>query len=732
MKIYKSKQNILKFSIGQMIPTETVQTLDFDKVEREDLRIQNLISTMTIGETLKMKFTLSDLDAIYGLGQNMRGLNKRGYVYESFCSDDPNHTPEKKSLYGAHNFFIVNGEQPWGLYVDFAGKVVFDMGFEDSSLIQIEIENPNVDIYFFEGSMKEISKQFRTLIGQSYVPPKWAFGYQQSRWSYEDETAVKHIASKFKEHDIPCDAIYLDIDYMERFKDFTISDERFGSFKALVSEFKHDGLQLVPIIDAGVKIEDHYDVYEEGIAGEYFVKDEDGNPFVAAVWPGKVHFPDFLNEKTRFWFGNLYHRLLDLGIEGFWNDMNEPAIFYSEKGLKDAIAFVADQEGKNLDIHTFFKLKDKIYQLSNAEADYKSMFHQMNDQKVNHFDVHNLYGYQMTRSAYEGFKRYDENKRFFLLTRASHVGMAKYSGIWTGDNQSWWEHLKLNIQMMPNLNMVGFLYTGADTGGFGSNVSAELLKRWVQFSIFTPLLRNHSAMGTRVQEPWQFDEATLKTLRDAIRLRYAFVPYLYSEYMKATLNNTLMFSPLSFEYEEKRVVEIEDQLLLGSSLMLAPIYEQNARGRYVHLPERMAMLKLKSFETLKQDISQVMEKGDHYISVGLDEIPVFLRLNQLTVLTQPEDRVSKLNYGDLTVIGYVRDHAAYDLYDDDGTSFDFQKGKTRITTITVTRDQSNTYHLSLDTNDHRIKSVTFYLIDDAGQLHVMKQELGSIESALTC
>ena len=203
MKIYKSKQNILKFSIGQMIPTETVQTLDFDKVEREDLRIQNLISTMTIGETLKMKFTLSDLDAIYGLGQNMRGLNKRGYVYESFCSDDPNHTPEKKSLYGAHNFFIVNGEQPWGLYVDFAGKIVFDMGFEDSSLIQIEIENPNVDIYFFEGSMKEISKQFRTLIGQSYVPPKWAFGYQQSRWSYEDETAVKHIASKFKEHDIP-------------------------------------------------------------------------------------------------------------------------------------------------------------------------------------------------------------------------------------------------------------------------------------------------------------------------------------------------------------------------------------------------------------------------------------------------------------------------------------------------------------------------------------------------
>ena len=166
--------------------------------------------------------------------------------------------------------------------------------------------------------------------------------------------------------------------------------------------------------------------------------------------------------------------------------------------------------------------------------------------------------------------------------------------------------------------------------------------------------------------------------------------------------------------------------------MLAPIYEQNAKGRYVHLPERMAMVKLKSFETLEHDITQVMDKGDHYVSVGLDEIPVFIRANQLVVLTQPENRVSKLNYGELTVLGYVRDQATYDLYDDDGSSFDFQKGKTRITKIKVTKDQSHSYQLSLDTNDHRIKSVTFYLIDDAGQLHVMKQELGSIESALTC
>lgn len=720
MKRYKSPNGVLKFKFGEMIPTETIVGGNFEIIEEASTIIDARVQKIEDRDSMTWSMKLESEDVVYGLGQNVRGMNKRGFIYEAFCSDDPTHSPDKKSLYGAHNFFVVQGEKTYGLYIDFAGRVKYDVAFTNREVIEITVDGIDFDVYYFTGTYKEIVKAFRSLIGLSYVPPKWAFGYQQSRWSYEDAKTVMAIADKFDDEDIPCDAIYLDIDYMERFKDFTISEERFPAFKNFVNTLKERDIKLVPIIDAGVKIEEGYDVYEEGVQNGYFCKDETGEPFVAAVWPGKVHFPDVLNEDARKWFGDKYHALMDLGIDGFWNDMNEPAIFYSEQGLKEAIAFVKEQEGKNLDIHTFFKLKDKIYQLSNATKDYQSLYHQMGDKRLNHYDVHNLYGYNITRAAAEGFERYDANKRFFLLTRASHIGMAKHSGIWTGDNHAWWEHLKLNIQMMPALNMAGFLYTGADTGGFGGDASAELLTRWVQFSMFTPLLRNHSAMGTRVQEPWQFDAPTTKALRDTIRMRYAFIPYIYSEYMKANLSQDLMFAPLSYSYDEKRTRAVEDQLLFGESIMLTPVYEQNAKGRYVYLPEKMAKWKIKNFEALVDRPFELMEKGDHYVPLEIDEFAVFLRPNKLTVLTKPENRVSKLDVSNLVVIGYVNDFAHYNLYDDDGISNAFKVGNSKMTTFKVAKTQES-YQISVDTNVHSLNTVTFYLIDDTGKCHVLTQ-----------
>lgn len=724
MKIFESKDGINYIRSGQMIPTETVVNMpDFHLIENRKA-IGTLIESKGLTE---WSFSLSANDVVYGLGQNMRGLNKRGFVYESFCSDDPNHTPDKRSLYGAHNFFVVLGEENWGLYIDFAGKVTYDIGFEDKNQLKITIEGVDFDAYVFKGTFESITKQFRALIGPSYVPPKWAFGYQQSRWSYEDATVVKEIADRFDSEDIPCDAIYLDIDYMERFKDFTISDERFPEFKSFVKDLKARDLKLVPIIDAGVKVEEGYSVYEEGVEKHYFVTDDKGKPFSAAVWPGKVHFPDFLNADVREWFGNAYHEMLEMGIEGFWNDMNEPAIFYSEKGLNEAIAFVSAQAGQNLDIYTFFTLKDKIMGLSNALSDYKAMWHRMTtpsgELKVNHYDVHNLYGYNMTRAAAEGFKRFDSDRRFFMLTRASHIGMAKHSGIWTGDNHSWWEHLKLNVQMMPSLSMAGFLYSGADTGGFGGNVSAELMVRWMQFSTFTPLLRNHSAMGTRRQEPWQFDQATLKIIRDQIRMRYALVPYLYAEFMKANQDQTLLFAPLAYAYGDSRSLLVEDQVLFGEGLMLAPVIEQNALGRYVYLPEDMVLWKASSVENLNQESFVKIEHGDHYLPLAINESAVFIRKNHLLVLTEPRNRVSKLSYDHLTVIGYVEDEATYDLYDDDGVTNQFEKGihhKTRLTVVRV----GETYRLSVDTTVTTLGNIELYIIDKNGKTHHLKQEKG--------
>ncbi len=239
-------------------------------------------------------------------------------------------------------------------------------------------------------------------------------------------------------------------------KDFTVSDERFPQFETFVKSMKDKGFRLIPIIDAGVKIEQGYDVYEEGIKNDYFCSDVDGNPFVAAVWPGKCHFPDFLNPEVRKWFGLKYKILTDLGIEGFWNDMNEPAIFYSEKGLKEAIELAKESEHKNLDIYSFFELKDKFNNIMNNLDDHKSFYHQIDGKQVNHYDVHNLFGYNMTRAASEGFTEIDPNKRFLMFSRASYVGMHRYGGIWTGDNHSWWEHVLLNIKNDASFKYVWF------------------------------------------------------------------------------------------------------------------------------------------------------------------------------------------------------------------------------------------------------------------------------------
>ena len=280
-------------------------------------------------------YAMDPQDILYGLGENIRGINKRGWVYESKCSDDPNHTENKSSLYGAYNFMIVSGKATFGFFIDYPGKVTFDCGYTDLDTLRVTVVEENYDLYIIEGeSPTDIVHQFRQLVGRSYIPPKWAFGATQSRWSYMNEDEVREVVANYRTNNMPLDAVVLDIDYMERYKDFTVDEQRFPHFADFAAEMKAQGIRLVPIIDAGVKIEDGYDVYEEGVKNGYFCTNQDGTPFVAGVWPGRVHFPDMLNPEARAWFGSKYKILLNQGIEGFWNDMNEPAIFYSEETLK--------------------------------------------------------------------------------------------------------------------------------------------------------------------------------------------------------------------------------------------------------------------------------------------------------------------------------------------------------------------------------------------------------------
>ena len=602
-------------------------------------------------------------DIVYGLGEQVRGINKRGWKYISDCTDDPNHTEGKHSLYGAHNFLLIDGHVRFGVFFDTPSKVVFDIGYTKTNELSVSFDELGVNCYMIEGDNNlEIIKEFRTLIGQSYIPPKWAFGYGQSRWSYMNEEEVREVVKRHRENGIPLDSVYLDIDYMESYKDFTISEERFPYFPKFVEEMKKQNIHLVPIIDAGVKIEEGYDIYEEGKKQGYFCKDSNGEDFVAAVWPGKVHFPDFLNEEARRWFGSKYKILIDMGIEGFWNDMNEPAIFYSEKHLNEVFEKIDDYKGKNLDIRSFFAFQGMIQGINNRKEDYESFYHNYQGKMIRHDKLHNLYGYNMTRAAGEAFEGWNNNKRMLMFSRASYIGMHRYGGIWTGDNQSFWSHLEMNIKMMPSLNMCGFLYSGADIGGFGADTTPDLLLRWLAFSIFTPLMRNHSAEHTRRQEAYRFEN--IESYRNMIGLRYAFLPYIYSEFMKAALNNEMYIKPLSFEYpNDKRASRIEDQLLIGNSIMIAPVYKQNATGRYVYLPEEMKMYRMRSVNDM--DI-ETLSAGDHYIEVDLNEVLIFIRPDCIVPFAKGAQCVMEVDYTDLRILDNIKHEAKYLLYNDDG------------------------------------------------------------------
>ncbi len=650
---------IRKYRIGNPIPTESVVT-------EIEITEGNIPFFTTDVEKKSLFLKLSESDKIWGLGETTRGMNKRGWIYISNNADDPVHTEDKRSLYASQNFFIVDGDdRRFGIYVDTPERVTFDMGYTRSSELVISFDDFDSDLYLVEGdSLKEIVRQFRKIIGKSYVPPRWAFGFGQCRWSYMSADEVREVADKYDEAGIPLDMIYLDIDYMERYKDFSVDDKSFPDFPEFVQEMKNRGIHLVPIIDAGVKIEEGYDVYEEGLSGDYFCKKENGENLVAAVWPGKVHFPDFLDEKAREWFGNKYKFLLDQGIDGFWNDMNEPAIFYTEDHLQEVFEQIEDYKGKNLDINSFFDFKGLVGSISNNSEDYKRFYHNYKGQKIRHDKVHNLYGYNMTRAAGEAFERLCPDKRVLMFSRSSFIGMHRYGGVWCGDNMSWWSHLLLNIQQMPALNMCGFLYSGADIGGFGADTTEDLLLRWTAFGIFTPLFRNHSAMGTRRQEVYRFEKTD--SFRRLIELRYSLLPYLYSEFMKAVRDDEMLFKPLSFEYDDARSLEVEDQLLLGESLMLAPVYKQNATGRYVYLPEDMKMIRFRAYDDYDEEILQA---GDHYVKAGLSEVLVFVKKGHVLPLAKPSKRTSGVNTAaGLSYICYEADPSGYELYTDDGVS----------------------------------------------------------------
>ena len=658
---------IQRFSFGHPFPTQSVVL---------SLPAESGPVPFLTPDSTGWRFTLSEQAAVYGLGEMPRGINKRGWHYITNNTDESRHSEDKLSFYGAHNFLLVrDGSTCFGLFVDFPGKVYYDIGYTRHDLFSFHTETPDYDLYLLSGGNENaVCKEFRTLIGRSYIPPKWAFGLAQSRWGYKTEEDVREVARQYKEHDLPLDMICMDIEYMQDYADFTVNKERFPDLAKLSADLKAQGIRLVPIIDAGVRIDPNDPTCTEGLEKGYFCKKADGTPFVAAVWPGKAYFADFLRPEVREWFGHKYKALTDCGIEGFWNDMNEPSLFYSPERLR---AFLNDmaalREKDNIEQEEFFpRVVGGAMGLMNSPADYASFYHEVDGQKVRHDQVHNLYGGSMTRAAGEAFAGLRPGQRTLLYSRSSFIGSHRYGGIWLGDNNSSWAQLLANIQMMPSVQMCGFLYSGADLCGFSSDTTPDLALRWLEFGLLTPLMRNHSAVGTRMQEYYRFPEV-LPAVRNMIRLRYALLPYLYSEFMKAALENTSYFRPLAFDYpDDPDAREVEDQLLLGEGLMAAPVYVQNAHGRHVYLPEPMKLLRLRAVDDYDEEI---LPAGHHYIRCALDEVLLFLRPGHIVPVAQPANSTSELDDASLTLWSFLPDgeSAEYRMYRDDGVTTEYEK-----------------------------------------------------------
>jgi len=326
---------------------------------------------------------------------------------------------------------------------------------------------------------------------------------------------------------------------------------------------------------------------------------------------------------------------------------------------------------ENLDVNSYFEFTGLVAGIGNNVEDYDTFYHTIDGRQIPHSQVHNLYGYNMTKAAGEAFDRLSPDKRILMFSRSSVIGAHRYGGIWQGDNKSWWSHLLMNLQMMPSLNMAGFLYTGADVGGFGSDTTEDLMLRWLQLAVFTPLMRNHSSRGTREQELYRFDNCDV--CKKMVEIRYGLIPYLYSEYMKAALTDEMMFRPLGFDFPTDETARgVEDQLLLGNELMITPVYTQNATGRYVYLPEEMMLVRMRS---LTEYETEVLTAGHHYVKAELAELVFFIRKGKAIPVGAAALNTERLDASTLTMLGY--EGAAYELYEDDGYTKEYDTERLR-------------------------------------------------------
>ena len=640
------------------------------------------------GESVQCWRSLQPREHVFGLGERGMPLDKRGTTVVNWNTDDFDHGPWSDPLYQSHPFFLswrslrepagsAGGDRnrgraagprgvAYGIFFDNTFRSWFDLGKTDRAALGFGADGGPLDYYFIPGpTPRDVLRRYAALVGATSLPPLWALGYQQCRWSYESEQRIRKIARQFRRRRIPCDTLYLDIDYMDEYRCFTWNPRTFRNPARLMRDLAGDGFKVVTIVDPGIKVDPGYSIYESGLAGDHFCRDADGKHYVGKVWPGESLFPDFTRAATRQWWGDQYHALTSPGVRGFWNDMNEPADFaHADKTIPLTVRF--DGGGRAMD----------------------------------HREAHNLYGMQMSRATCEGLRRIRPDERPFVLTRAGFSGVQRYAAVWTGDNASSWEHLAMSVPMLLNLGLSGVAFCGADIGGFRDTCSAELYTRWLQLGIFYPLCRTHTAGGPE-QDPWSYGVAHERINRRTIELRYRLLPYLYTEMHHACRTGEPVMRALLLDFpDHPDVHKAQYEFMFGRQLLVTPVLREGVRTRPVCLPQGDWYLfdpgsdsPCQRYEGrhIPEKIAEVLTgrtvAATALVPVRLTSIPLFARAGAVLPLREVLQFADERPLDELVLEAFPGDGGGC-FYNDDGISYGYERGEFVWEQYSLTQDGS--------------------------------------------
>jgi len=634
---YHETPEVLEFSTGDLwvrVVKSSAQVIFLDQHQQVILEDHPSLPVAFHGDEFRVWKTMPQDEHYFGLGDKAGPLDHRDQAFAMWNTDAYGWNGGTDPLYKSIPFFLaIRRGRAYGVFLDNTYRSSFDFGKASRDYFFFGADGGGLDYYFIYGpDPKTVLRSYAALTGRTPLPPRFALGYQQSRYSYFPESRVRELARQFRSRNIPCDVIYLDIDYQDGYRPFTVDRTRFPDFGGMVRDLAGQGFKIVAITDPHIKQEVGYEPYDEGLAGDYFVRNPDGSLYVDKVWPGDSVFPDFTRAEVRQWFGNLYVNFVRLGVRGFWDDMNEPAVFRPEKTMP----------------------LDTV--------------HRVEGRRTDHREIHNVYGMEDARATYEAMLRLSPDQRPYVLTRAAFAGTQRYAATWTGDNSATWEHLRLAVPTLLSLGVSGYSLVGADVGGFQGSPSPELLTRWMELGSFLPLYRNHADKGTRDREPWVDGPEHEAIRRRYIETRYRLLPYIYTSMEETSQSGIPLMRPMFLEYpNEESVLTADREFMFGHDLLVAPQLTETRDPYPVILP----------IGIWYDYWSDARTDGGSSVMVHpeLDQLPVYVRGGAIIPQQPLVKNADEPPKGPLELRVYPGPDCRGSVYGDDGNTMAFNRGE---------------------------------------------------------